>query len=226
MSIQNQTFKNYEVCIINNASNDGTLEYLQTLEKPFYWISEPDKGVYDAMNKGISLAKGEWLYFLGADDRLINKATLATLFSKPILDQTKILIGKIKYDWKEKDSIFIKRKDGLVTSSWSKKLWIKNSSHHQSLFYRKELFTTRKYSLKYKILADYALNLHLYKKGVKIRIVDETITVCGTKGLSKRYNWNLYKEEIELKTDESSLLLKPLFFLIAFVKYILKKSNV
>ena len=225
MSIQNQTFKNYEVWIIDNASSDGTLEYLQTLEKPFYWISEPDKGVYDAMNKGISLAKGEWLCFLGADDQLFNKTTLATIFSRPITDQPKILIGKIKYDWKEKDSVFIKRKDGLVTSSWSKKLWIKNVLHHQSLFYRKELFATRKYSLKYKILADYAFNLHLYKKRIKIRIVDETIAVCGTEGLSKKYNWNLYKEEIELKTGESSLLLKPLFFFIAFVKYLLKRGN-
>jgi len=177
------------------------------------------------MNKGISIAKGEWLYFLGTDDCLFNKTTLATIFSKPILDQTKILIGKIKYDWKEKDSVFIKRKDGLFTSSWSKKLWIKNSLHHQSLFYRKKLFTSRKYSLKYKILADYAFNLRLYKKGIKIKMVDKTIAVCRTTGLSKQYNWNLYKEEIELKTEESSILLKPLFFFIAFVKFLLKTGN-
>jgi hypothetical protein len=123
---------------------------------------------------------------------------------------------------KKNDTIYTHTKEGLIVSSWSKKLWIKNALHHQSLFYRKELFAIQKYSLKYKILADYAFNLNLYKKRIKIKIVNEIIAICGTKGLSKEYNWNLYKEEIELKTSESSLLLKPIFFLIAFLKYLLK----
>ncbi len=210
--------------VIDNASTDGTPAYLQSLKKPFYWKSEPDKGVYDAMNKAIALAHGEWLYFLGADDMLFDTTVLANIFSKPIATDIKMIIGKIKYNIKKNDVVYTNNKNGIVSSSWSKKLWIKNSLHHQGTFYRKELFSNRSFSLKYKVLSDHAMNLQLFKKNIKTRKVDSIIALCGTGGLSKNYNWALYKEEIELKTTESSILLKPLFLLIGYSKYLLKKT--
>ena len=210
--------------VIDNASSDGTPAYLQSLKEPFYWRSAPDKGVYDAMNKGITLARGEWLYFLGADDMLFDTTILANIFSKPIATDIKMIIGKIKYNIKKNDVVYTNNKNGIVSSSWSKKLWIKNSLHHQGVFYKKELFLQRNFSLQYKILADYALNLQLYKMKVKVKAVDNIIALCSTGGLSKNYNWALYKEEIKLKTTESSIVLKPLFMMIGYTKYLLKKT--
>ena len=71
-----QRFTDYEVWIIDGASTDGTQEYLKTLDQRFNFISEEDSGIYNAMNKGIEKSKGEWLYFLGADDKFLSNQKL------------------------------------------------------------------------------------------------------------------------------------------------------
>ncbi|MCF6347550.1 MAG: glycosyltransferase [Flavobacteriaceae bacterium] len=226
MSIQDQSFKNFEVWIIDGGSSDNTVKFLQSLKDPFHWISEPDKGVYDAMNKGIALSKGQWLYFLGADDSLFNPTTLSSIFSKPIPHEKQMIIGRIKYDLKTNDNVYTHNNEGLIVSSWSKKLWIKNALHHQAVFYKKILFSNLKYDLKYHILADHALNLQLYKKKVDAKIIDTIISICGTDGQSKKYHWKMYKEEIDLKVAVSSYFFKPIFVIIGYIKYLLKKTNI
>ena len=223
LSINSQSFKGYEVLIIDNLSSDGTIDYLKTLSSPFNWISEKDNGVYEAMNKGISMAKNDWLYFMGADDVLYHKNVLADVFIEGIENRFKLLIGNIRYDLKKEDIVFTHTKEGLVKPSWSMKLWIKNSVHHQGVFYRRALFSNSAYELKYKILADHAFNLSLFLKKVKIKKVNTIIALCGTAGLSKKYSIEMYREEVQLKVDQSTVLLKPLFVLIGLLKYTLKR---
>ena len=223
LSIQNQTTKAYEVWIIDNESTDGTIDYLKTLETPFHWRSEKDNGIYDAMNKGISLATKEWLYFLGADDVLYNQHVLNDIFSKSIPSQYKLILGCIKYDPKKGDKLYKPTRDGLVKPSWSMKLWIKNSVHHQGAFYRRELFISSGYELKYKVLADYAFNLNLYAKEVEVKIIEIVIAMCGVNGLSKSSGSTIFREDVQLKVDKSSVLLKPLFVLINLLKVVFKK---
>ncbi len=68
-SIATQTYPNTELIVIDGGSNDGTVELLKDNEASItYWISEPDRGIYHAWNKGLAQAKGEWICFLGADD--------------------------------------------------------------------------------------------------------------------------------------------------------------
>jgi glycosyltransferase involved in cell wall biosynthesis len=68
-SVAQQTYLNKELIIIDGGSKDGTVELLKTNSTKFsYWISEPDRGVYNAWNKGLAQAQGEWICFLGADD--------------------------------------------------------------------------------------------------------------------------------------------------------------
>tara|TARA_R110001583_G_scaffold145096_1_gene297077 strand:+ start:15039 stop:15575 length:537 start_codon:yes stop_codon:yes gene_type:complete len=177
------------------------------------------------MNKGIGLAKGKWLYFLGSDDKIYKEVTLKEIFEQKIEGQTKLLLGKIKYNFKETDSFFLKKNKGIVISSWSQKIWFKNTLHHQAIFYHRDLFINLKYLLRYNILADYALNLTLYKKGVEVQLLNKIIAVCDTNGLSKNYTWQLYKEEIHLKTTLSTILLKPFFYVLVLIKFIVKKLN-
>ncbi len=221
-SIQDQRFEDYEVWIIDNESRDGTVEYLHSLQTPFNWICEKDNGVYEAMNKGISLASKDWLYFLGADDQLYSKEVLNSVFREPISNRFELIIGSVKYDLKENDIVYTHTVEGLVKPSWSLKLWLKNSVHHQAIFYRREVFKNEKYSLKYKILADHAMNLTLYTKKAKAKIIDDIIAICGTEGLSKDYSKEMYDEEVRLKVDQSSMLLKPLFSIMAMLKYYIK----
>lgn len=69
LSVLNQTWSNIEYIIIDGGSTDGTLDIIRKYEQPIaYWVSEPDKGIYDAWNKAIKLARGEWIVFLGAGD--------------------------------------------------------------------------------------------------------------------------------------------------------------
>jgi glycosyltransferase involved in cell wall biosynthesis len=86
-SVAVQTFNDYEHIIIDGGSNDGSVEVIKEYEKQYngienslYWVSEPDKGIYNAMNKGIKVAKGEYCLFLNSGDWLIEKIGLKTIF--------------------------------------------------------------------------------------------------------------------------------------------------
>lgn len=221
-SIKIQTFKNYEVWIIDNKSTDGTEKYLKSLKQPFNWLFEKDMGIYDAMNKGIKACSGDWLYFLGCDDRLVYNKTLENVFNNNT-HNFDLIIGKIEYDLTGNETHFMSKNKGVVTSSMSRKIWLRNTMHHQGVFYRKSIFSELEYSIQYKVLSDYNLNIKLFKQGVKKLIINDKIALCNTKGISKNYNWRLYKEEIDLKTNNSSSFFKPIFYLIGFGKYLIKK---
>jgi putative colanic acid biosynthesis glycosyltransferase len=208
-----QRFTDYEVWIIDGASTDGTQEYLKTLDQRFNFISEEDSGIYNAMNKGIEKSTGEWLYFLGTDDKFSSNQTLLLffMFEEKKLKKERLLIGNVQYSNNDK---FI--------SNFSPKLWFKNTLHHQSVFYKRELFDKLRYNENYKVLADYHLNLQLLKQRVAYKKIDVIVAVCGEAGISKNYNWNLYKEEIVLKTSLSSVFMKPIFFILGISKYLFR----
>ena len=101
-SIFEQSYKNVEVVVIDGGSTDGTLEILKNNKaENLIWISEPDKGIYDAMNKGIRICSGEWLYFLGADDQLYDKNVLANIFQNSNVSGVEFLYGNVKRSNKE-----------------------------------------------------------------------------------------------------------------------------
>ena len=81
-SVLNQTYKNIELIVIDGASTDGTIEIIKKYAKKgkiSYWVSEKDSGIYDAMNKGIYVAKGEFFYFLNSDDYLVDDKVITNV---------------------------------------------------------------------------------------------------------------------------------------------------
>ncbi|MFX0124907.1 MAG: glycosyltransferase family 2 protein [Candidatus Hodarchaeota archaeon] len=146
-SVINQSYDNIEYIIIDGASTDGTVDIIKKYEDFIdYWVSEPDRGVYDAMNKGVRCASGDWLYFLGCDDILLNNLTY------------------IASNFKDRDTIYYgdvylpklhKMYDGRFSAY---KLMVRNICH-QSIFYPKRIFEKYSYDQKYKIWADYVLNM-------------------------------------------------------------------
>lgn len=80
-SVVNQTFQDFEYIVIDGASTDGSAELIKEYSRIDYWVSEPDTGIYNAMNKGIAKANGEYLLFLNSGDTLFKQSTLMDLFN-------------------------------------------------------------------------------------------------------------------------------------------------
>lgn len=91
-SVVCQTFRDFEWIIIDGGSTDGSKELIEQYAEHFaYWVSEPDKGIYNAMNKGIKVAKGEYCFFLNSGDWLCDNQVLNNLFSRST--QADIVVG-------------------------------------------------------------------------------------------------------------------------------------
>jgi cellulose synthase/poly-beta-1,6-N-acetylglucosamine synthase-like glycosyltransferase len=174
-SIIGQTYDNFEYIIIDGGSTDGTKEILEKYREYFsYYVSEPDQGIYHAMNKGVLKATGQFIYFIGADDTLIGDSVLNTV-SKFLLDEDKVYYGNV---------IFSKRNiiyDGKFNSI---KLVTRNISH-QSIFYPAGVFKEFRFNPKYRIFADYDLNLKLFgNSSFTFKYLPITIAIFNDEGAS------------------------------------------
>lgn len=208
-SVINQTYKNIEYIIIDGGSNDATTNILLKYEDEIdYWISEPDKGIYDAMNKGISLANGSWILFLGSDDCLFNAKTIENLLSENNNDSEIMLIyGKVLY----KNGIYFKSK-----FNW--KSLVRNPIHHQGAIYNSILFRKFRYNILYKIYADYELNLIIYLNKYKSIYKNTIISICGIDGASYKGIYTNKKEmhEIRKKYLNNIIMQLILSFILEF----------
>lgn len=172
-SVLAQTWPNIEYIIIDGGSTDGTLDIIHRYEDQLdYWISESDSGIYDAMNKAIDNAKGDWIYFLGADDQLARPETFINIV--PHLDErVALVIGGIRYP-----------NGRVVRSSIGPRILIRNTLHHQGALYNARLFKSWRYDSTLRIVADYELNLLVYLARQPYVKVKEVIAVCGNRGVS------------------------------------------
>ncbi|MGB9794570.1 glycosyltransferase family 2 protein [Caldisericum exile] len=175
-SVINQTYPNVEYIIIDGGSTDGTLDIIKKYEDQIdYWISEPDKGIYDAMNKGVTLALGYYIYFLGSDDVVFSSEVFSKILSLIKLD-TKLIYGNVYF--KESGKIY----DGEFSKF---KLCTRNICHQAILY---SIYFFKKYglyNLKYKILADYEFNLRVWEKS-KAKYVDIILAIYSIEGNSSK----------------------------------------
>lgn len=138
-----------ELVIIDGGSTDETLNALQQHDALIdYWLSEPDHGIYDAMNKGIKKAKGQWLYFLGIDDRLQPDFTVMLAHLK---DKSTIYYGKVLSYGR------------LAAQVYDAYFLTKLNFCHQAMFYPRAVFDRYRYNTQYEVYADYHLNLQCWK---------------------------------------------------------------
>jgi glycosyltransferase involved in cell wall biosynthesis len=132
--------------ILDGLSTDFTIDLIRKNEDIIdLWRSEKDNGIYDAMNKAVQLAKGEWLLFMGADDELLEGFKLSISLLK---DHNTIYYGKVFFH-------------GLVTTGKIKNDYAltKTNICHQAIFYPKSVFDKYKYREEYIVCSDYVLNL-------------------------------------------------------------------
>lgn len=189
-SIINQTVKDIEILIIDGLSTDNTLEIVENLKLEFAGInivSEKDKGIYDAMNKGVLMAKGIWLYFMGSDDSLYESTTIEQFLNNEKLKDNEVVYGNVY------STHFNGSYDGLFTYS---KLVNKNICH-QAIFFRKSVFDKiGKYNLKYKAYADWDHNIRWFFSSKVSKIhVDQIIANFAYGGFSSVYDDDAFRSD-------------------------------
>jgi len=189
-SIRQQGFSDYEVLIMDGGSTDSTASVVaQASDLPITFIQEKDAGVYDAMNKGVELAKGKWLYFMGADDSLYKNilCDINQLFNE---DNADMLYGNV-----------------ILSSNGAKydgefdlhKLLCIGNICHQAIFYRNNVFKILgKYNTKYKIWADWDFNIRFFKDGALVaKYFDKVVAFYDNQsGLSSNNHDAILSKEI------------------------------
>lgn len=233
LSVINQTYPNIEYIIIDGGSTDGTVDIIKKyVDKIAYCVSEPDEGIYDAMNKGILIAKGEWINFMNAGDAFCNSDTLEFFF-RGISEGVDIAygdtivtlsIGNFKQKNKSLDSII----HGMVFG-------------HQASFVKAELMKEWKFDTSFKSSADYHFFYQAYKKNRKFQYIPlEVAYYEGETGMSVKNHLVAYKEDAQIRGLSKSFRwncsyffhilifkMKKIFKLILPSKYVifLQKKN-
>ncbi|WP_160714815.1 glycosyltransferase family 2 protein [Chitinophaga solisilvae] len=156
-SVEVQSYKDIEVVVVDGGSQDDTVAVLKeyALRLKLQYVSEPDKGIYDALNKGVRMATGGWLHFLGADDRLLpGFSELAARLQRP----DTVYYGITEEFHKDGRTT----KTGLLTGKFSAYRMAKGCINHQAILYPAAVFQKYQYDLKYRVYADYALNIRVW----------------------------------------------------------------
>jgi len=193
LSVLNQTFQDYEYIIIDGASTDGTLDILKKYENRITKIvSEKDAGIYDAMNKGLEISSGEWIYFLGSDD---------VLYNDNILDEVFVNSNYEKYDFIYGDVIF-KNSGFKHSGEFSKFRIINENICHQSIFTKKEVFQKLgNFQTKYITYADWVFNIYAFgDRKIKHKYINKIVAVFNENGFSVNRN------DVEFKNDKVKII--------------------
>jgi len=181
-SVAGQTYPHIQHVIIDGGSTDGTLEIIQrNRDRIGYFVSEPDHGIYSAMNKGIRAASGDILYFLNADDRFCDDHVVEDVVSVFQSDQSlEVIYGNLVWD-KPGRMDRVKQPSTVAKASLAAATVL-----HQTVFARRHVFeATDGFSEEYKVVSDYDWMMKVFiRDGRRYRYYDRDIAVMGTQGLS------------------------------------------
>lgn len=193
-SVAAQTFHDYEFIVVDGQSSDGSLDVIRgNKDKITHWISEPDTGVYQAMNKGIKLSKGEYLYFLNSGDRLYSDDVLEKMFAGN--PDSAFICGNFYTENRGQLELNKPYKD----KDWSFSLYEIYSTYlcHQAFFIHRDNFDKYGfYSEDLKITADWELFLiAIGLKHEKVFYQDVDMVVYNQEGLSSSIGGKIIYEE-------------------------------
>lgn len=217
-SVLKQDFPFFELLILDGGSSDPTPFVISKFNDPrIVFFSEKDLGVYDAMNKGIKQAQGEWIYFLGSDDRFYDEFVLSRIFKIVKTTTLPVIYGNVLIDgntgWAEDGEIYAGR--------FSKNRMLIKSICHQAIFYRRDFLTLNElfFDLRYPVSADWHLNLRS-RRLTRFKYVDLIVAEFTAGGISttKRDSFS-----DQIKTEFADMFPSKLeIFLKEIVKIILR----
>jgi len=221
-SVINQSYSNIEYIIIDGKSSDDTLEIVKRYNKHIYkTISELDHGIYDAMNKGVRQATGEYLIFMNSGDIFISELICEKVAMKIKETECDIFYGDyIAIDEESRIELIVKAKHlksiyrGMIFS-------------HQAVFTKLELLKKHPFDIRFKISADFEQYISFFLEGRKFKYYPYTISKTLIGGISySNINTSIEKTKILLKKKVFPLffiLLIPEFFIAIIRKIVGKK---
>lgn len=187
-SIICQSFIDWEVLVMDGASEDDTVAIAQSFHDSRIRVcSESDKGIYDAMNKGIDCSSGEWLLFLGSDDYLYSKEVLKEV--QPYLSgEYDIVYGEVESNLDERHK-----------GEWSLE-YIDANRCQQAIFYNRRFFgDTLRFNLRYPVLADFDINLRWFlNKRYKHRYIPVVVSHYSDGGYSSKHEDKAFYKDFGL----------------------------
>ena len=216
LSVLNQTYDNIEYIVIDGGSKDGTVDIIKKYaDRLAYWVSEPDKGIYDAMNKGIKAATGEWINFMNAGDWFYEIHTLSIVFDKAI---------DAKYDVVYGDRISSYSKADYVQKPWAiEEFSFHFPIFHQSSFIRTGIMKKTGYDLNYRICADFAFFYKVWSNNGAFFYVNVIMSVCECEnGLSThpRNDVRRVKEDIMITKGYLNMFTRFLLYKVFIFSWI------
>jgi glycosyltransferase involved in cell wall biosynthesis len=202
-SIYRQKYPSLKIIIIDGNSTDGTVDIIKAnLTKIYYWKSESDTGIYDAMNKALRQITGDWVYFLGADDELYDD------------------FSKLAYELEDNNAIYyanVRTKGVIRSGKLSPYQMAKHGIFHQAMIYPAWVFGRYTFNTKYKIVADNALNMLCWKDpDIHFIYKEHIITHFNHTGASGTVR------DLAFEKDKNSLILKNYGFKV-WLRYLIRK---
>ena len=178
LSVHSQTYPLREWIVVDGASSDGTPAHLAAIDEPsLRWMSEPDAGLYDAMNKGIALAKGDYVIFMNSGDAFFATSTLAEVAARIERPLPDIAYGDaVEFDGTRE---YYKSAIGHRYHHYSM------FTHHQAIFYRSTAIKARRYDTSYRLGADWALTSSILQEGASAQYISMPICRFKRGGLSQ-----------------------------------------
>lgn len=177
-SVLDQPRELFELLVIDGDSQDGTIDVIKANAAHLRWVSEPDAGIYDAMNKGIQLSKGRYLYFLGAGDTLREG-----ILAKIALQLPARAVGFVY------GNVFMQDKGIVWDGPWTARKFRTRTPCQQAIFYDRRIFAQHgPFEPAFKAMADYAMNIRCFGDSrIKKIFVDEIIADYQGAGFSASY---------------------------------------
>lgn len=212
LSVVEQDYSEKEYIIIDGASKDGTVDLIKKYsDRVTFWSSEPDKGIYDAMNKALDRVTGDWVIFMNAGDIFSDRTSLSRVFSNKNYEGVGVVYGDIN-QYYEGFGSFVRRYNDIEHSE------VPYSICHQAAFTRANLLKKYGFDTSFRICADAESFLRMFKDGADFRYVPEIIaTFDATDGCSSVNFLKFYNERVRVRGIRRGSLL----WLMGYLKMLL-----
>lgn len=213
-SVLSQNYTDIEYIIVDGASQDHTMDIVRryAADTRIRYLSEPDQGIYDAMNKGIQLATGEYLEFLNAGDVLADSDVIGIVVQKIAQNPADVVYGNIIYEYPDHSTSV--RVYGQFCASLFYYL-LGDCINHQAIFAKRECFEAHKFNTEYRICADREWMICLKKDGKSFRALNMLICRYSLDEDSTSIrNKELYNREAERCVKEHLKAGYPIFWLL------------